>query len=278
MRFGFHVSIEGSLPKCVQRAVDRGCEVFQIFFTGPLSWKQRVFDENEIDEFKRQLKISGNMNFYTHAPYLVNLCSPDDQIYTRSLDTMLFGVRQSIRIGARALSFHVGSHRSMGYKWALKRLACALNFICQEASGELLIALENSSGQGNSIGSSFNQIAEILSMTNYSNLGVCVDTCHAYAAGYDLVSTDGYEKFKKEIEENLEYDRVFFTHLNDSKKPLSSGIDRHENIGSGYIGLKGFRNIVNDDIFKNIDAIMETPGRTLYSDLLNMKTIRSLVR
>lgn len=186
MRFGFHVSIEGNLHKCVQRAVDRGCEVFQIFFTGPVTWKQRVFDKNEIDEFKRQLKISGSMNFYTHAPYLVNLCSPDKQIYRRSLDNMVFGVRQSIRIGARALSFHIGSYRSMDYKWALKRLTGALNIICRETSGELLIALENSSGQGTSIGSSFNQIAEILSMTNYSNLGICIDTCHAYAAGYDL--------------------------------------------------------------------------------------------
>ncbi|MCL5985646.1 MAG: deoxyribonuclease IV [Actinobacteria bacterium] len=277
MRFGFHVSIEGSLHKCVQRAVDRGCEVFQIFFTGPLTWKQRIFSEDEIDEFKRQLKISGNMSFYTHAPYLVNLCSQDDQIYKRSLDMMLFGVRQSIGIGARALSFHIGSHRTMDYKQALKRLTGALDLICQEASGKLLIALENSSGQGNSIGSSFNQIAEILSMINTNNIGICIDTCHAYAAGYDLVSADGYEKFKNEIEKNLGYNRIFLIHLNDSKKPLSSGTDRHENIGSGYIGLDGFRKIANDEVLKGIDAIMETPGRTLDLDLQNMKTIRSLV-
>jgi len=279
MQVGAHVSISGSIANAVSNAVERKCNAFQIFTRSPRSWFAKELELEEINKFKDRLSSSNIDRFATtaHMPYLPNLSSPDKEGYDKSIKTMIKEVQRCNSLGIPYLVTHLGSHRGTGEEKGIKRLVDALNKVA-EVDADVTILLENTAGQKNSVGSNFEQWSEIFSKCKQKNrFGVCFDTCHAFAAGYDLRTKKTVEKTLKNFDDAIGFEHLKILHLNDSKGMLNENRDRHEHIGLGQIGDEGMTEIVKIMNQKKIPMVLETPIDEKRDDFGNIEKVKSLV-
>ena len=278
MQIGAHVSISGSIDMAVDNAVERECSAFQIFTRNPRSWFAKDLDKKDITHFKEKLEASKIDRLATtaHMPYLPNLSSPEIDSYNKSIKVMIKEVERCHMLGIPFLVTHLGSHKGTGEEKGIQRLVNALNKVA-ETKSDVIILLENTAGQKNSVGSNFEQLNEIFSKCNPSmKFGVCLDTCHAFAAGYDLRDKKSVSTTLKKFEETVGFENLKILHLNDSKGELDAKLDRHEHIGMGQIGEEGMSEVIKNMNKKQIPIILETPIDDRRDDFGNIEKAKSL--
>lgn len=278
MRFGFHISIAGGFSKVVQRARVCRCQTIQIFSRNPRGWNSTDFNEKDVAVFKKELREAAISPVFIHLPYLPNLATRRSRFYDRSLRVLAEDLRRAETLSASYLIMHMGSRLDSTEQEAINTLAESINRVFREVENHIILLLENTSGQGTQIGSRFEEISAVIEkVENQRRIGVCLDTAHAFGAGYDISSRKGLDATIRELHRFVGLERLFLIHLNDTKVPLGSRKDRHWHIGKGHIGIEGFRNIVNDSRLSHLPGIMETPRKNDHDDLKNMSIIQSLV-
>ncbi len=278
MILGVHVSGAGKIYESLNRAHDLGCDTMQIFARNPQQWQGKTLDSSEVEEFKARrdkLKIDP---VFIHISYLINLASPEVRLYQGSIKAYINDMREAERLKADYIVTHMGSHKDTSEDAGIKRLIIALNKILDETSGSKVgILLENTSGSGSWLGYKFEHQKKIIAgLKKKSRVGLCLDTAHAYLAGYDLRTKDGLDSMVDEIEKLIGIKLVKLIHLNDAAGALASHHDRHDHIGQGSIGMEGMRRIINHPKLKNIPMILETPKEGPSSDAMNLKLVRKL--
>jgi deoxyribonuclease IV len=278
MRFGFHISIAGGFSKVVERAEIRGCETIQFFSRNPRGWKYGSLDDGDVGEFRSSIKSSAIYPMTLHLPYLPNIASQKSKFYERSIDSIVTDLERAEQLGAHYLIIHIGHRGESSEDEAIDAVAQGIDQAFERVKNSVILLLENTAGQGSEIGSNFEQIKEIIGRVHdHKRMGICLDTAHAFEAGYDLSNTDGIERTLESFDQTIGLKRLHLLHLNDSKTPLGSRKDRHWHIGEGYIGLEGFRFLINHPLLRHLPGIMETPRNDTVEDLRNMKVIRNLV-
>lgn len=280
MKFGTHVSIAGGVYNAPDNAATVGCEVFQMFTRSPRGGAAPELTPEIIKQFKDNCQKHGFTNYYVHAPYYVNLASANPKIANSSIQIIREELKRSSILGVKALMIHVGSAKDQDRKKALKKAIGGLTKILKGYSGSTQFLLEIAAGSGNVIGDTFEEIAEMinrLQATSYklqAEIGVCFDTAHAFASGYDIRTQAGVNKVFNQFDRIIGLNKLILLHGNDSKVDFNSHVDRHWHIGKGKIGIEGFKAIVNHPKLKKIDMILETPDAT--KDKMNLKTVRGL--
>ncbi|MGA1849037.1 MAG: deoxyribonuclease IV [Thermoplasmatota archaeon] len=281
---GAHVSIAGGISRSVARAKDIGCETFQIFTKNQRQWNAPPLDENDVSEFRKLLSGSGMGPVIAHDSYLINLGAPNDEVFGRSVEAFSDELERCSKLGIGYLVTHPGSHVGSGEDTGISRIAEGLDMAWsrfeRDSSAEWspMVLLETTAGQGTNIGHTFEQLAMIMERTGIEeHIGICFDTCHAYASGYDITTMESYRETMSSLERTIGMDRLKAVHINDSKKGLGSRVDRHSNIGEGMIGLEGFRHLLNDIRMKDVPMILETPGGD-EAYMRNLELLRSLLR
>jgi deoxyribonuclease-4 len=276
---GAHMSIAGGLHLAFRRGKQVGCRTIQIFLKSSTQWKARLLSEEDRSLFREAHQESGIEPVLAHDSYLINLASPDRSLRRKSLHAFIEEMRRANYLGVPWMIMHPGAHMGAGVKAGVARVAGELKNALDSVEPPVSILLENTAGQGSSLGFRFEQLADILQKTgNSDRVGVCIDTCHAFAAGYDLRTEEGYAQTMLELERLIGLEKIRAFHLNDSKKDLGCRVDRHTHIGKGCIGLDAFRFLVNDKRFAAIPKILETPkGTGNREDKRNLATLRKLV-
>ncbi|MGQ9678490.1 MAG: deoxyribonuclease IV [bacterium] len=278
MRFGFHISIAGGFANVRTRALEVGCETIQIFTRSPRSWSVPKFDENDVAKFKGDMKKGDISPIFAHAPYLPNLAASDAAIRERSVANIAEELQRCAFLGIEFLVVHVGKALGAEGKVALTQVADNINFILNRVPNRVKLLLENTAGMGSEVGYRFDDIAQIIELVEQKDrIGATLDTAHSFEAGYDWRSKNVIDETLRQFDQTIGLGRLYLLHLNDSKTPLGSRIDRHWHIGKGEIGLNGFWEIVNHPLLKNLPGIMETPRTSAQDDLDNIRTIRRLV-
>ncbi len=277
MKVGVHVSIAKSIDTAVDNAKAIACDTFQIFTRNPRGWKFNDLDPGSVESFREKLRQSGIDPPVDHMPYLPNLSSPGDELYEKSTATLLAEVDRCVELGIPYLVVHLGSHLGAGREVGLKRISKALNLAAIRAKGSFQICLENTAGTKNSMGSKFEEVREIFdSVKKKDRIGICFDTCHAYAAGYDLHVEKAVEKTMTRFDEIIGFENLKVVHLNDSEGGLGCGLDRHEHIGMGYIGRTGFKAFLHHSAIRDQPLILETPLDERRDNIGNIETVRKL--
>ncbi len=288
MLLGCHLSISGGLDKAITQAEELGINALQIFSHNARSWQRTSLQQTEIDAFTQRREKSALEYAVIHTSYLINLASPQKDIYRKSVQALRDEVQRAGQLGIPHVNTHVGAHVGTGLAVGLERVVKALNEVLKSPEAQkypdVMILLENDAGEGTSLGVRFEELGTILdNVEHLDRLGVCFDTCHGYAAGYDFTSSKGLNAMLNELEREIGLERLKLIHANDSKYPLGARRDRHEHIGRGQIGLAGFRLIVNHPQLHELPFILETPKadhetKKLNSDMdiVNIHTIRSL--
>ncbi|MGQ9649407.1 MAG: deoxyribonuclease IV [Phycisphaerae bacterium] len=283
-RFGAHMSIAGGLHTAFHRAVEVGCDCFQIFVKNQRQWNAPALTVEAVRFWESARSRTALGPVVAHATYLINLASPDRALWRLSINAYTDELRRCEHLGLIGLVVHPGSHHGRGYDWGIRRIADALNVIHDRTKGlQVKTVLETTAGQGTGIGSRFEHLAEIIARTEAPDrIAVCADTCHLFAAGYDLTTDAGYAETFQAFDRIINLDRLLCFHMNDSKKPPGSHVDRHDHIGKGRLGRSAFRRLVNDPRFFGRPMILETPkgtdtgGRDF--DRVNLCLMRSLLR
>ncbi|MGF1633623.1 MAG: deoxyribonuclease IV, partial [Phycisphaerae bacterium] len=274
----------GAMTNALDEAESLGLDTVQVFTKNQRQWKVKPLDGEARDAWNARIdELGWAGRTVAHDSYLINLASPDPALRSKSIDLFVEEVRRCGQLGIGFLVTHPGAHMGEGEPAGLRRVAEALDDVharTPEAAGHVLTCLESTAGQGTSLGYKLEHLAEILSLVKHpERLGVCLDTAHLFAAGYDLRG-DGYAAFRKQLARLFGVKQVKVWHLNDSKKPLGSRVDRHAHIGHGEIGLEGFRGIVNDSAWAKVPKILETPKETDDAgrawDAVNLETLQSL--
>ncbi len=274
------MSIAGGAPLALHRALEVGCNVLQIFVKNNNRWQGKPLSGEEVEAFRQIWSDSGIRAIVAHDSYLINLAGSDEVLWQRSITAFLDEMERCERLGLSYLVAHPGSHRGRGERKGLERITRALDQIHERTSDyRVRIALETTAGQGTSLGYRFEQLRDILSGCRHpQKVGVCMDTCHIFAAGYDFRAQEDYLKTMEKFDHSVGLDKLQIFHVNDSKKELGSHVDRHEHIGEGKIGVSGFTWIVNDPRFVEVPKILETPkGKDLSEDRRNLEVLRSLI-
>jgi len=272
-----HVSIAGTIDQAVDRAVESHCDTFQIFTRNPRGWRVSNLEPEEIESFKSKLRQHKIGPVVSHMPYLPNLSSPKDDFYEKSVEALVGEVERCTLLNIEYIVVHLGSHLGLGREAGLKRLVGALNSATVKIKGDLKILLENTAGQANSMGSKFEELREIIDRSRHpKRLGVCLDSCHLYAAGYDLHTSKSVKATLERFQEIVGNEELKVVHLNDSKNGLGSGLDRHEHIGMGYIGQEGFRALLHHPSIRELPLILETPIDERRDDQENLQMVREL--
>ena len=273
MQIGCHVSISGSIDKSVDNAVERNCSAFQIFTRSPRSWHAKDLTKEDIDAFKSKLKSSKIDRFATcaHMPYLPNLATPKNDAFEKSVNTLISEVERCAQLGIPYLVTHLGSHLGTGEEAGIKKLVEGLTKAGQ-TKNDVMILLENTAGQKNSVGSDFKQLGEIFKQLKPGKkFGVCLDTCHAFVAGYDLRTADKVKETFKEFDKHVGIENLKILHLNDARGEIGCNLDRHYHLGLGGIGEEGITSVVKFANKKKIPIILETPIDDDRDDFENVK-------
>ena len=276
VRVGVHVSIAGGIANAVDRAAERGCDVFQIFSRNPRGWKIKDLSPEDAGSFVVKLESSGIGPVFDHMPYLPNLASPKDGVYSNSVETLTTELLRCGQLHIPYLVTHLGSHLGAGRKEGLKRIVEAINSAFSAAENSVMLLLENTAGTKNSMGGSFGDMAGIIDALDSKRVGVCLDTCHLFASGYELRTPDGLDRTIDDFNSRIGLEKLKLIHLNDSKGDLGSGLDRHEHIGLGAIGETGFKTILGCEKIRALPLILETPIDSRRDDLQNMLVARVL--
>jgi deoxyribonuclease-4 len=278
---GAHTSISGGVSKSVDLADKLNFTAMQIFTKNNNRWFQSALTDKEIDAFKTKLKNSKIKFVVAHDSYLINLCATDKSLLQKSREAFLDELKRCEQLEIPHLNFHPGAHLGAGEKDGIKVIADSLNIAHDKTPGyKVTSMLEATAGQGSAIGYRFEQLQEIIELVeDKKRMTVCIDTAHVFAAGYDIKNPKTYTTVIDEFDKIIGLKRLKCFHMNDSKKALGSRVDRHEHIGKGYIGLEGFKNIMNDKRIEHIPKILETPkGKEQLEDLENLKVLRSLIK
>ena len=280
--FGAHLSIAGGLHKALLAAQALGMGTVQLFTASPHTWQAKDLAEEDVRTFRRTLRRSGLKQPLAHDSYLINLASPDETLYRRSVEAFIGELTRAERLGLRYLVTHPGAPVGSGEEAGLARVAAALDETHRRCPGfRAQVLLETTAGQGSSLGHRFEHLAGILArVAEPERLGVCLDTCHVFAAGYALAPEAEYRATMKEFDRLLGLKRLRAFHLNDSLKPRGSRVDRHAHIGRGCLGLEPFRLLVNDPRFRNRPMVLETPKEAPDQDdmdAVNLDALRGLV-
>jgi deoxyribonuclease-4 len=280
--FGAHKSIAGGYHKALLAAQADGCDTVQLFTKNNNQWRAKPLTDDDIRTFKRTLRQTRLRLPMAHDCYLINLASPDGKLYRQSLEAFIIEVERAEALGLRYLVTHPGAATDGDVEAGLARVARALDEVHGRCPGfRVQVLLENTAGQGTSLGHRFEHLARILSLVaEPKRLGVCLDTCHIFAAGYGLYPEKEYRATMKEFARLVGLGRVRAFHLNDSLKPRGSRVDRHAHIGRGHIGLQAFRLLVNDPRFRNRPMVLETPKESTEvddMDPVNLRILRGLV-
>ena len=280
MLLGVHVPTEGKIYNALERARELGCNTMQIFSRNPQRWRDDFLSPEEIDEFKRRNAVLKIKPVFIHIPYLINLASPNPKLYGASIEAYIEDILEAEAIGADFIVTHMGSHKETSEEAGIQRLIEALNEIIEKTSYiDVGILLENTSGSGSWLGYKFAHQRQIIAgLKDKARVGLCLDTAHAYLAGYDIATKDGLEAMLQEIDELVGIKLIKLIHLNDAQGELASHHDRHDHIGKGKIGLEGMRRIINHPKLRNIPLILETPKKTEQDDIKNLKLVRKLRR
>lgn len=258
---GAHMPTNGGPASAILGGAEIGCTAVQLFTANPRQWTSPPLSEEDVAAFRTALADTGIAFTCSHDSYLVNLAAPDPKVYHASRRAMLDELGRCESLGIGWVVTHMGAHLGTGETEGLQKLAGAVSRLLEETDGYTAgIALETTAGQGTGLGYSLEHVAEVLqSVGDNPRLGVCVDTCHVFAAGYDLSTEDGYEAFWADFGRLIGLDKLRVIHANDAKKPLGSRIDRHEHIGKGMIGEATFRRLVRDRRLLEVPIILETP-------------------
>ncbi len=260
MKIGAHVSTTGGVTTGFDRALEIGAECLQIFESAPQQWGTARFDDETIEAFRARHAESGLDPLFIHGKYLMNLASADDKIFRTSASTLRSSLRIANRIGAVGVIFHTGSHKGLGLDAVFEQICNACTNVLEEVPGDELLIFENSAGAGDTIGSKFHDLGEIIRRVDSPRVKVCIDTCHAFAAGYDLSNAAGVEATIKGLDKEIGVKNVAAMHCNDSKAALGAGRDLHENIGEGNIGEAGFEALLARKELQHVPLILEVPG------------------
>jgi deoxyribonuclease-4 len=277
---GAHTSISGGVPGAVDLAEKLNFSAMQIFSKNNNRWAAKPFTESVINEFKTKLSASGIKSTVVHDSYLINLCSLSQELLEKSREAFLDELIRCEQLGIPYLNFHPGAHGGAGEDDGIKLIAESLNIVHDKTKNfKVSSMLEVTAGQGSAVGYKFEHIKEIIDLVEQrERMSVCIDTAHIFAAGYDIRTLESYGKTMKEFDDIIGLDKLKCFHMNDSKKELGSRVDRHEHIGQGFIGLDGFKNIMNDKKLEIVPKILETPkGKEQLEDLENIKVLLSLV-
>ena len=277
---GAHMSIAGGVDRAVDRAVDVGCRALQIFNKSSSQWRGRPLPEDEIRRFRTKVREHGIGPVVSHNSYLVNLASPDEALWSRSIDAMVEEMERCEMLGVPSLVAHPGAHVGSGMPAGIARIAQGLDEVHRRTRGlAVRVLLETTAGQGSSVGSAFEEIGAILGLlANPERCGVCFDTCHVFAAGYDLGTRPGWDATWDEFERTIGLEHLRAFHVNDSKGARGSRLDRHESLGEGAMGLAPFLFLVNDPRLAGRALLLETPkSEDGDEDRRNLATLRDLV-
>jgi deoxyribonuclease-4 len=277
--FGAHMSIAGGIHLAPERGVKAGCGVIQIFTQNSNQWRGKPVSDSDALLFREKWRESGIHEIVSHDIYLVNLASAPGEIKEKSLAAFREEMERCSRLGITKIVMHPGAHLGEGEEVGIRRICEAFNQLFEqvpEYTGKVL--LEATAGQGSNLGFRFEHLRSIIDGAAYPDrFAVCYDTCHTFAAGYDITTPAGYKKTFAEFDRIIGLDRLECFHINDSKKGLNSHVDRHEHIGQGAMGLEGFRLLANDPRFAKIPKILETPkGDNDEMDAVNLKVLRDL--
>jgi deoxyribonuclease IV len=286
---GAHMSVAGGLPRAVERAVVHRCDALQIFAKNANQWRGRDLPPEEVREFRNKVKAAGIGPVVSHGSYLINLATTNPALRRQSLDAMGDELDRAESLGLLGVVLHPGAYTSGSEAEGLTLVAGALlELLRARRRGKTMILLEHTAGQGTALGATFEQLASIIAkMDDHPRVGVCLDTCHLLASGYDLCSPEGYASTFKQFGRLVGFDRLKAFHMNDSKKPLGSRVDRHEHIGRGCLGIEPFRRLLNDPRFAALPMLLETPkldtpesrrrGDADPWDLRNLRALRRLL-
>jgi deoxyribonuclease IV len=288
MRIGAHMSVAGGLPRAVDRAVAHGCEALQVFAKNANQWRGRPLDDEEVHEFRSRVDAAGIGPVVSHASYLINLATASPPLLEQSIDAFVDELDRADRLGLLGVVIHPGTCTSGSDEEGLRRIGDAIRRAFRaRPRRKTMVLLEHTAGQGRTLGHRFEHLSAIIDRLSGSpRVGVCLDTCHLVASGYDIVSEQGYRKTFEEFERLVGFDRLRVFHGNDSKKPCASRVDRHEHIGRGCLGTEPFRRLLNDPRFSHLPILIETekssrttrPGDIAVDplDVMNLTMLRSL--
>ncbi len=276
---GAHESVAGGLHLAFERIERAGGEALQIFTRNQRQWNPAELGVEEIELFKAAHEKSNGMPVASHASYLVNLATAKKELLEKSVHNLALELTRCAQLGVPYVVLHPGSHGGAGVEVGLERFTRGLDMAIERGGVDVQVLVETTAGQGTGLGSSFEELSYILENSKFPELlGVCVDTCHIFAAGYELRTEDGYQATVAAMESSVGLDKIRFFHLNDSKKDLGSRVDRHEHIGKGTIGLSGFKNLLNDSRFAGLPMTLETPkSESLAEDRESLQILRSLM-
>jgi len=280
MKFGAHMSVSGGVPKALERGASVGCEIVQIFVKNNMQWFGRPHPPADVARFRREAPLQFKAVF-AHAGYLINLGAGPSANRDKSLESLIQEITFAEALGLPFLVLHPGAHLGEGETVGLQRIVEGLNHVLRATKGaKVRIALENTAGQGSCLGNQIEHLAAIFdAVETPARLGLCIDTAHLFAAGYDIRTGKGWDKTMRQIDKLVGRKEILAFHLNDSKTELGSRVDRHEDIGKGKIGLEGFWHLVNDARFKNLPGCLETyKSEDLHEDAANLAVLRSLVK
>lgn len=275
---GFHTSIAGGIHRGLERAHSLGCNTVQIFSHNPRGWGVKEIPSEQISKFRKlrtELKISP---VFIHTSYLINPAASKNSLRKKSISLLIKELDIADLIGADYVILHPGSASLMDEKWGRKMTIESLKEVAKNGMWGAKLLLENTAGERGDISSGIASISEIIDGVDSSLIGgICIDTCHAFQAGYNLSNKNGIDEMVKEIEKYMGIERVKLIHLNDSKRKFNSRVDRHEHIGKGFIGREGFRIFLNYPSLKHIPIILETPKETEGDDISNLKAVKKLI-
>jgi deoxyribonuclease IV len=278
---GAHQSIAGGTPRAIERGVEVGCRVLQIFVKNSNRWVGRPIDRPEARAFRSAARSAGLSRVIAHTSYLINLASAVQELRRRSIAALVEEIERCRRLGIPDLVLHPGAHGGEGESAGVARIAASLDEVFARTSGaRVRIVLETAAGQGTCVGHRFEHLRDIFgAVRTPRRLAACLDTCHVHAAGYDIATREGWMETIGAFDRTVGLSRLAAIHVNDSKKPRGSRVDRHEHIGRGTIGRRGFRNLMTDPRLAAIPKFLETPkDDTLEQDRKNLAALRRLAK
>lgn len=277
---GAHMSIAGGVHTALERGNRIGCTAIQMFVKNNNQWRGKPLTKNDVATYKDLLSKSSITKIVVHDTYLINLCSKHKIVLRKSRAALKDELERCEMLGVHYLNFHPGAHLGQGERVGIDLIAESLNIIHEQTKGyNVKSVIETTAGQGTTLGYRFEQIRSIIdNVEEKDRMGVCIDTCHVFAAGYDITTEGGYENTFSDFDQIIGLDRLMAFHVNDSRREFGSHIDRHEHIGKGKIGLNGFRFLMNDKRFAEVPKILETEkGPEMLEDIENMRILRSLI-
>jgi len=280
MRLGAHMSIAGGVENAVLRGQSVGCEAIAMFTKNNNQWKAKPLTQENADKFNAALVETGIKPVVAHTSYLINLASPDAALWKKSTAAMEDELKRCELLGIPYLVLHPGSHVGKGVDWGIQRVAEAFNRIHAKLPNlQVMTLLEHTAGQGTNLGHLFEELAQMRALIiEKKRIGICVDSCHLFAAGYDLRKPDTYADVVKRFDDTVGIEQIKAWHLNDCKSDLGARVDRHEHIGKGKLGKSAFKNIVNDPHWKDLPGVLETEkSEDMKEDKMNLRVLRSLL-